>query len=44
MGPLVTDFSRKAGTCRACPAPKMKKEREEEKPVIDTGSTTTAAL
>jgi hypothetical protein len=40
--PLVTDFSRKAGTCRACPAPKKKKE--EEKPVIDTGSTITASL
>jgi hypothetical protein len=26
--PLVTDFGRKAGTCRACPAPKVKQEKE----------------
>lgn len=41
--PLVTDFGRKAGVCRACPAPKTKPEKEEE-PVIDTGSTRTAGL
>ncbi|WP_154356552.1 hypothetical protein [Duganella aquatilis] len=42
--PLVTDFSRKAGACRACPVPKHKKETEEEKPLLDSGSTTTAGL
>jgi len=43
--PLVTDFGRKTGTCRACPAPKIKKEKEEEeKPVLDAGSTRTAGL
>lgn len=43
--PLVTDFSRKAGVCRACPAPKLKKEKEEDKPLLlDSGSTTTAGL
>jgi hypothetical protein len=38
--PLVTDFSRKAGTCRACPAPKKKKQ--EEMPLLDNepGATT----
>jgi hypothetical protein len=42
--PLVTDFGRKAGNCRACPAPKIKKEKPEEKPILDIGSTTTAGL
>jgi hypothetical protein len=43
--PLVTDFGRKAGVCRACPAPKIRKEKEEEfKPLPDSGSTTTAGL
>jgi hypothetical protein len=42
--PLITDFSRKAGVCRACPAPKPKKEKEEDKPLLDSGSTTTAGL
>ncbi len=47
--PLITDFSRKASVCRACPAPKPKKEKEEDKPLEDkpllnSGSTTTAGL
>jgi hypothetical protein len=42
--PLVTDFGRKAGACRACPAPKHKKEKEEPVPSIDASSTTTAGL
>lgn len=42
--PLVTDYGRKAGACRACPAPKIRKEKEEEKPLQDSGSTTTAGL
>jgi hypothetical protein len=42
--PLVTDFGRKAHNCRACPAPKIKKEAEEDKPVLDAGSITTAGL
>ena len=46
---LVTDFSRKAGVCRACPAPKKKKKEEEvppeePKPAQDTDSTATAGL
>ncbi|MYM93354.1 hypothetical protein [Duganella vulcania] len=46
----VTDFGRKAGACRACPAPKPHKEQEKEKeeetpaPSIDAGQTTTAGL
>ena len=40
--PLVTDFSRKAGTCRVCPAPKKKKE--EETPLLDNEPNTTAGL
>jgi hypothetical protein len=43
--PLVTDFGRQASACRACPAPKIKKDKEkEEKPLLDSGSTTTAGL
>jgi hypothetical protein len=42
--PLVTDFGRKAGVCRACPVPKPQKEKEEDKPLQDSGSTTTAGL
>ena len=47
--PLVTDFSRKPGVCHACPAPKKNKmeeedKPEEEKPVRDTGSTTSAGV
>lgn len=38
--PLVTDFGRKAGVCRACPAPKKKKE--EEKPLLDNEPNTSA--
>eukprot|EP00004_Rigifila_ramosa_P000671 TRINITY_DN10701_c1_g1_i1.p2 TRINITY_DN10701_c1_g1~~TRINITY_DN10701_c1_g1_i1.p2 ORF type:complete len:184 (-),score=42.42 TRINITY_DN10701_c1_g1_i1:58-609(-) len=38
--PLVTDFGRKAGACRACPAPKPKPEKEEDKPLQDSGSRT----
>lgn len=43
---LVTDFGRKAGVCRACPAPKQKKELEEElpAPAIEADQTTTAGL
>ena len=40
--PLVTDFSRKAGACRECPAPK--KQKEEELPLPASGATTTAGL
>jgi hypothetical protein len=43
--PLVTDFSRKAGVCRACPVPnKPQKEKEQQKPLLDSGSTATAGL
>lgn len=43
--PLVKDYGRKAGVCRACPAPKIKPEKEpEEKPLLDSGSTRTAGL
>ena len=31
--PLVTDFGRKAGTCKACPEVKKDKETVEEAPV-----------
>ncbi|TFW25224.1 hypothetical protein [Duganella callida] len=45
---LVTDYSRRAGVCQACPAPKIRKdkEREEKHPVLEVGpsSTTTAGL
>lgn len=30
--PLVTDFGRKAGSCRACPETKKKTDKEEEAP------------
>jgi len=44
----VTDFGRKAGACRACPAPKPHKDQEKEEetpaPSIDAGQTTTAGL
>lgn len=39
--PLVTDYSRKAGTCRACPVPKKKKE---DMPLLDNEPETTAGL
>ena len=44
--PLVTDFGRKAGACRACPVTKKKKPLEEEAPapVVDAVNTTTAGL
>ncbi|WP_229223787.1 hypothetical protein [Duganella sp. sic0402] len=41
--PLVKDFGRKAGSCRACPAPKIHQEKEQE-PLPDSGSTKTAGL
>lgn len=44
--PLVKDYGRKAGACRACPAPKIQPEQkeEEEKPLLDSGSSRTAGL
>ena len=42
--PLVTDYGRKAGACRACPAPKKKNPKEEEEPAINAGTTSTASL
>ncbi len=43
---LVTDFGRKADACRACPAPRHKKEKEEGGPApdVDPVKTTTAGL
>ena len=40
--PLVTDFGRKAGACRACPV--QKKKKEEEMPLLDNEPNTTAGL
>jgi hypothetical protein len=45
----VTDFGRKAGACRACPAPRHKKEKDEDgetapAPYVDPVKTTTAGL
>jgi len=40
--PLVTDYGRKAGTCRACP--ESKKKKEEDKPLLDNEPNTTASL
>ena len=36
--PLVTDFGRKAGTCRACPETKKNKEKEVEAPASEAAS------
>ncbi|NGZ85773.1 hypothetical protein [Duganella aceris] len=42
--PLVVDYGRKAGTCRACPEPKQKKEEKTDKPLLDNEPNTTASL
>jgi hypothetical protein len=36
--PLVTDYGRKAGACRACPESKKKNQKEEEAPAIDAST------